>query len=236
MCSPGRVPNERGPGQGYMLDNLRRGCDKLYPAVRSRGFGKCRLYRVYKTLRLNIKRRGKRRLPERLMMGDPDARTKSGRQTSCRMRCGQAVASARSNVIDDYNREVLRIEIDTSLPVRGIVRVLDKLVEMRGKPVVVRMDNGTELISDEREKRARRHGIERRFIQLVDRCKTVGSNASRYLPRGGAPLLRLRTLCEARRTTADWIPRYNENGSEESPATSTKKGSRALSPGLTSTF
>ena len=61
--------------------------------------------------------------------------------------------------------EVLRIEIDTSLPARRIVRALDELVEMRGKPIGLRMDNGPELISDELEKWARRHGIERRFIQ-----------------------------------------------------------------------
>jgi putative transposase len=46
------------------------------------------------------------------------------------------------NVIDDFNREVLWIEIDTSLPARSIVRALDEI-----------------------EKWARRHAVERRFIQ-----------------------------------------------------------------------
>ena len=36
------------------------------------------------------------------------------------------------NVLDDYNRESLRIEIDTSLPSARIVRALDELVELRG--------------------------------------------------------------------------------------------------------
>ncbi len=69
------------------------------------------------------------------------------------------------NVIDDFNREVLRIEIDTSLPARRTVRALDELVEIRGKPAGLRMDNGPELISGELEKWPRRQGIERRFIQ-----------------------------------------------------------------------
>jgi putative transposase len=36
------------------------------------------------------------------------------------------------NVIDEYNREALRIEIDTSLPAARVVRALNELVEVRG--------------------------------------------------------------------------------------------------------
>ncbi len=39
------------------------------------------------------------------------------------------------NVIDNFNREALRIEIDTSLLAQRIVRALNKLIEIRGKPV-----------------------------------------------------------------------------------------------------
>jgi hypothetical protein len=45
---------------------LGQGFDKRYAVLRTQGFGKCRLYRVYKALKLNLKRRGKRRLPARL--------------------------------------------------------------------------------------------------------------------------------------------------------------------------
>ena len=51
------------------------------------------------------------------------------------------------NVLDDFKREALRIEIDTSLPARRIVRAL------------------TELISDDLETWARHHAVELRFIQ-----------------------------------------------------------------------
>jgi putative transposase len=47
-------------------------------------------------------------------------------------------------VIDDYNREALRIEIDTSLPTARVIRVLDELIETRGKPWRLRLDNGPE--------------------------------------------------------------------------------------------
>jgi len=63
------------------------------------------------------------------------------------------------NVMDDFNREVLRIEIDTNLPARRIVRALDELVELRGRPAALRVDNLPELISDELDNWARRHGV-----------------------------------------------------------------------------
>ena len=52
--------------EAYIAENHRHGFDKLYPVLRRQGFGKCRLYRLYRALRLNLKRRGKKRLPVRI--------------------------------------------------------------------------------------------------------------------------------------------------------------------------
>ena len=46
------------------------------------------------------------------------------------------------NVIDDYNREALGVEVDYSLPAQRVTRLLDKLVERYGKPERLRSDNG----------------------------------------------------------------------------------------------
>jgi putative transposase len=51
------------------------------------------------------------------------------------------------NVIDDFNREALGIEVDFSLPAERVVRSLDQIIAWRGKPAVIRADNGPELIS-----------------------------------------------------------------------------------------
>ena len=51
------------------------------------------------------------------------------------------------NVNDDFNRESLRIEIDTSLPAVRVIRALDELIETRGKPKRLRLDNGPEFVS-----------------------------------------------------------------------------------------
>jgi putative transposase len=51
------------------------------------------------------------------------------------------------NVMDDYNRQVLWIETDTSLPALRVIRVLDQLKESRGLPEMIRVDNRPEFIS-----------------------------------------------------------------------------------------
>jgi putative transposase len=45
------------------------------------------------------------------------------------------------NVIDDFNREALGIEIDFSLPAERVIRALEQIIEWRGKPAAIRCDN-----------------------------------------------------------------------------------------------
>jgi putative transposase len=52
------------------------------------------------------------------------------------------------NVIDDFNRERLGIEVDFSLPSERVTRTLDQIIEWRGRPQVIRCDNGPEYISN----------------------------------------------------------------------------------------
>ena len=51
------------------------------------------------------------------------------------------------NVVDDYNRECLGIEVDHSLPAQRVIQSLERLIEWRGKPKAIRCDNGPEYIS-----------------------------------------------------------------------------------------
>lgn len=48
------------------------------------------------------------------------------------------------DVVDDYTRECLAIEVDTSLPGLRVKQVLERLREMRGLPVSIMVDNGPE--------------------------------------------------------------------------------------------
>lgn len=51
------------------------------------------------------------------------------------------------NVLDDFNREGLGIELDFSLPAARVIRSLEQIIEWRGRPNVIRCDNGSEYIS-----------------------------------------------------------------------------------------
>ena len=51
------------------------------------------------------------------------------------------------NVLDDFNREALAIEIDFSLPSERVIRALDQLIQRRAGPSAIRCDSGPEYIS-----------------------------------------------------------------------------------------
>ncbi len=69
------------------------------------------------------------------------------------------------NVLDDFNREALAIEIDFSLPSERVIRALNQLIEWRGQPSVIRCDNGPEYISHATIEWAKDRGIHIEFIQ-----------------------------------------------------------------------
>jgi len=54
--------------------------------------------------------------------------------------------SACFGVLDDDNRQVLRIEADACLPVRRVIRVVGQLEESRDLPSMIRAGNGPEVI------------------------------------------------------------------------------------------
>jgi transposase InsO family protein len=49
-------------------------------------------------------------------------------------RLGDGRAFRLLNVLDDFNREGLGIEVDFSLPAERVIRSLDRIIEWRGKP------------------------------------------------------------------------------------------------------
>jgi len=69
------------------------------------------------------------------------------------------------NVLDDFNREGLGIEVDLSLPAARVIRSLDQIIEWRGKPGAIRCDNGPEYISGALLTWAEQHGIKLDYIQ-----------------------------------------------------------------------
>ena len=68
------------------------------------------------------------------------------------------------NVEDQFTREGLAAEVDTSLPGLRVARVLDGIVAERGKPQMIVSDNGTELTCNAMLKWAEENGVEWHYI------------------------------------------------------------------------
>ena len=108
-----------------------------------------RVYRIYRELELNLrikpKRRIKRDKPEALSVPDTINQVWSMDFMSDALTDGRSFRTF--NVLDDYNREGLGIEVDLSLPSVRVIRSLEQIIEWRGKPAAIRCDNGPEYIS-----------------------------------------------------------------------------------------
>jgi putative transposase len=199
--------------EAHLKDNPGYGFGLLYDeALQPAGFGKTRSWRVYKALKLNLPRRGKKRLPDRIR--EPLAIPEWPNHTWSADFMADALWSGRRfrtfNVNDDFNRESLRIEVDISLPASRVIRALDELVEVRGAPKRLRLDNGPELISTTLREWARRQGIE--LVHIQPGKPTQNAYIERFNRTYRTEVLDryvFTTLEEVRRMTEDWRHRYN---------------------------
>ena len=118
-------------------------------------------------LKLNIKRKGKRRLPARILK--PLEAVQQINVSWSMDFMTDTLLSGRKfrtlNLMDDYNREALAIEVDTSLPAERVIRVLEQVTEWRGNPKSIRVDNGPEFISSALGLWCEEKGISLQFIQ-----------------------------------------------------------------------
>ena len=69
------------------------------------------------------------------------------------------------NIVDCFSREALAVEVDTSLTGQRVVRVLQRLLETRGKPQVIQVDNGPEFTGRALDEWAHKNHIKLHFIE-----------------------------------------------------------------------
>lgn len=199
----------------HVKDNPGHGFGLLFAqALQPQGFGKTRAWRVYVGLKLNFPRRGKRRLPER--MREPLEIPVVANHTWSADFMSDALWSGRRfrtfNVNDDFNRESLKIEVDSSLPSMRVIRALDELVELRGAPQRLRLDNGPEFISAALKQWAQHLGVE--LLHIQPGKPTQNAYIERFNRTFRTEVLDryvFTTLTEVRRMADDWRHRYNHH-------------------------
>ncbi len=115
-----------------------RGFGKLFKLIRRRGmpWNHKRVWRVYCALKLNLRRKGKRRLPPR----EPRPLASTEAPNACwsadfmsdALWDGQRFRTF--NAVDDFNREALAVETDLNLPAPRVIRVLERIAAWWGYP------------------------------------------------------------------------------------------------------
>jgi putative transposase len=146
----------------------RFGYRRLHVLIRREGtvVNHKRLYRIYREEGLAVRRRRRKKLHAE-GRGLPEPATRLNQRWSLDF-MSDALSDGRRfrslDVVDDCSRECLAMEIDTSLPGDRVVRVLDRLVYMRGKPDELLMDNGPEFTSRVLDDWAYANGVRLRFI------------------------------------------------------------------------
>jgi len=197
------------------------GFRKLFAYLRRAGniWNHKRVYRVYKLLKLNKKRRGKRRLPARVKQ--PLVQQTAINQSWSMDFMSDSMVGNRKfrtfNVMDDCTREALAIEVDTSLSSKRIIRTLEQIIEQRGKPQSIRADNGPEFTSKAMELWCREKHIHLQYIQpgkpmqngYIERFNRLYREAvlDAYL---------FFDLSEVKILTRQWIEEYNHKRPHES--------------------
>lgn len=155
--------------QELSVNHAHEGYWKYYDRLRNNGYcyNHKRVYRVYKKLKLSIKRKAKKRLPARVK--EPLIIPNDMNQTWSMDFTSDALSNKTKfrnfNIIDDYNREVLFIESDYSLKSSRVLWVLKHLINKHGKPQKIRMDNGPEFIAKIMQKWSKINEIELMYIQ-----------------------------------------------------------------------
>ena len=196
------------------------GFRKLFAYIRRSGkaWNHKRVYRVYRLLKLNKKRKGKRRLPTREKQ--PLQQQAAINQSWSMDFMSDSLVNGRKfrtlNVIDDCNREVLAIEIDSSLSAKRVIRTLEQVITWRGKPQIIRVDNGPEFTSKDFELWAKDNDITIQYIQpgrpmqngFIERFN--GSYRKEILDA-----YVFFELNEVRQITDEWIKEYNTNRPHE---------------------
>ncbi len=126
-----------------------------------------RVYRMYREEGLGVRRRKRKRMGavERQALAIP---VRSNERWSMDFISDALSAGGKFrslNIVDDFNRECLAAEVDTSIPGARVVRVLERLRERRGLPQVLVMDNGPEFAGQAVDVWAYEQGVKLHFIE-----------------------------------------------------------------------
>jgi putative transposase len=190
------------------------GFPMLFNMLRSKGYpwNHKRVYRIYCKLKLNLRRKQKKRLAPRtkktLTIPSQLNHCWSLDYMSDALSDGRKFRTA--NVIDDANREALSVLVSYSLPSLRITRWLDNIAAWRGYPKNIRTDNGPENISKQFKAWASKHDIEIIYIQPGKPAQNgLIERFNRSYREGILAMYLFDSIKEVQQLTDEWLDHYN---------------------------
>ena len=182
--------------------------------IKGFGWNHKRVYRIYRDLELNLRIKPRRRLvrekPDKLLVPGAPNDTWSLDFMADSLSGGQKFRTF--NVLDDFNREGLGIEVDVSLPAARVTRTLDNIIQWRGKPKVLRCDNGPEYISGTLAKWALLNGIKLAFIQSGNpQQNAYVERYNRTVRHEWLEMHELTSINHAQEEATKWLWTYNND-------------------------
>lgn len=180
--------------------------------VRGYGWNHKRVYRIYRELELNLRIRPKRRIkrdkPDALSVPVAINQVWSMDFMSDSLADGRLLRTF--NVIDDYNREGLAIDVDLSLPSQRVIRSLEQVIEWRGKPAAIRLDNGPEYIAQALVDWANDKRITLMYIQPGKPTQNAYiERFNRTVRHEWLDLHAFESVDQAQQLATEWLWRYN---------------------------
>jgi putative transposase len=148
--------------------NRKYGYRRIFETLKRNGekYNHKKVYRIYKEENLAVRR--KKRKP-RIKRMSTLILASSPNEIWTMDFVSDSLANGRKirtlNILDIVTRESLSIEVDFSLPARRVIRVLDRLIETRGIPKSIKIDNGTEFTSKVFIEWANKNNIKLLYIQ-----------------------------------------------------------------------
>lgn len=127
-----------------------------------------RVYRIYREENLVLRRKRRRKRKGEARVAPLPPATRPNERWAMDFVSDSIVGGRKFRVltvIDQFTRECLWLEVDTSLPSARVIRVLNQLIELRGKPEVITTDNGPEFTSMAMDRWAYERGINLHFIE-----------------------------------------------------------------------
>ena len=155
--------------QAHAAERARFGYRRLHILLERDGLivNHKRVHRIYRAANLQVRRRRRKRLTraERVPLPTPSRRLERWSMDFTVDTLADGRGFRTLNIVDDFTRECVAIEVDRSLPGLRVARVLDRLHTEIGLPQVIVVDNGPEFAGRTLDAWAYGHGVTLRFIR-----------------------------------------------------------------------